>query len=101
MILRCCFVSEVIGINRTFPPSCFSFAEDGVGVDLVGGDVSLSPPPPLAKEKLDFDGEVYDTDDGAFGVDAAASAAFFSCMIALLSLLSPTKKYWHREIGDN
>mmetsp|Transcript_25032 Transcript_25032/g.42533 ORF Transcript_25032/g.42533 Transcript_25032/m.42533 type:complete len:188 (-) Transcript_25032:6-569(-) len=89
MTLRCCFVSEVIGTNKTFPPACFSFAEDVVGVDLVGGvlaadcgdvslspppplanekpdfeadacgDVSLSPPPPLAKEKLDFDGGVF------------------------------------------
>ena len=64
MAPRCCFVMEVIGNNRTFPPACFSFAEEAVEVCLVGGvleadcgDVSLSPPPPLAKEKLDFEAD--------------------------------------------
>ena len=117
--MRCFVVRELIGINRAFPPACFRFAEDVFAVDIflgvlgadcgdvslspppplakekpdfdaddVCGDVSLSPPPPLANEKLDFDGEVYDGDDEAFVVDDGSDILF----TALFSLWVPATK---------
>ena len=43
--------------------------------------------------------EVYDTADEAFGVGAAASAAFFLSTIASMLLLCLVK-CWYREIGQ-